>query len=200
MQPGDRGPQDTQHAENQKRVVQPQPAARIDTHQNACSFEQVFGGKGPRRHNRVTDSRPRLLKLVVAALATTLALGACLPDPHSTQLVDLFDRLVLARAMLAEAAPRATEACDVVGEVQNRLDGEPGLVDVRPAWPALRSATTALQAVCGLTSLATAPSDVETAALGGARERWQAGIQRELGVACDRLRDGAASLGRPSPC
>jgi hypothetical protein len=197
VQPGDRGPQDTQHAENEKRVVEPQPAASVDSHQNTCSFEQVFGGKGRRRHNRVTDYRPRL---VVAALATTLAAGACLPDPHSAQLVDLLDRLVRARAMLAEAPPRATEACDVVGEVQNRLDGEPGLVDVRAAWPALRSATTALQAVCGLTSLASAPSSVETAALRDARERWQAGIQRELGAACDRLRDGAASLGRPSPC
>ena len=31
-----------QQAKDQERVVEPQPAARINSHQNACSVEQVF--------------------------------------------------------------------------------------------------------------------------------------------------------------
>jgi hypothetical protein len=190
VQPGDQDPHERQHAKNNKRVVEPQSATHIDTHQNACSFEQVFGHKAVRRHNGIT----------ALFLTGALLLGGCLPDPHTAQLVDLFDRLVSSRAMLGDQPPRAAEACDAIGEVQNRLDGEPGLVNVRPAWPALRSSTEALEAVCGLTSLLSAPTTNDSPALSEARQRWHNGIQRELSVACDHLRDAAVALGRARPC
>src|SRR5712692_9787297 len=124
---------------------------------------------------------------------------ACLPDPQRVQSVALFDQLVSARTMLGDQPPRADQACTTVGDVHTRLTGEPGLVDVRPAWPALRAATQALQAVCGQNTMLGQPS-TDSVAITQARQRWQQGIQREIGVACDHLREAAVALDRAQPC
>jgi hypothetical protein len=131
--------------------------------------------------------------------ALLLGTAACLPSPQVHQLNDLLDRLATARTDFAD--PHLLQpACDAVGDVQNRLYGEPGLTSVQPAWSTLRDAAAALQAVCGQATLlrqATAPS----AASEQARQRWQAGVQRELSVACDHLRAAAQALGRTArPC
>ena len=125
--------------------------------------------------------------------------SACLSNPQRLQTLDLLDQLTRARGLLTDQAPRADEACNMVGDVQTRLYGEPGLVEVRPAWAALRDAATALQAVCGQTALLDQPSD-GSSALVQARARWQQGIQREVRVACDHLREAAAALDRAPPC
>jgi hypothetical protein len=127
-----------------------------------------------------------------------LAVG-CLPDPQRVQSVALLDQLVGARTMLGEQPPRADQACTTVGDVHTRLTGEPGLVDVRPAWPALRDATQALQAACGQATMLGQPS-TDSVAITMARQRWQQGIQLEIGVACDHLRKAAAALDRTQPC
>jgi hypothetical protein len=129
----------------------------------------------------------------------TAMLAGCLADPHNMQSVDLLDRLASARAMLAEQSAPADEPCNMVGDVQNRLYGEPGLVEVQPAWSALRDAASALHAVCGQSTMLAQPSN-DSLALREARARWQLGIQREMGVACDHLREAAAALGRPARC
>ena len=54
MEPGDKHPQDAQHAEDHYGVVEPYPAARINTHANACSAEHVFGCKMRLRHKPLT--------------------------------------------------------------------------------------------------------------------------------------------------
>jgi hypothetical protein len=121
-----------------------------------------------------------------------------LPDPHTAQLSDLLDRLVAARAGFIAQDTQA--ACDAVGATQTRLFGEPGLTSIQPTWSSLRDAAEALQAVCGQATMlrqATSPSPASEAA----RQRWQAGIQRELGVACQYLKGAAQALGRgASPC
>jgi hypothetical protein len=188
VQPGDQHPQHTQQAENQQRVVEPEPAARIDNHQNECSDERVFGCKCARRH-----------KLVTPLLLAFLVLTACAPDPARMQSAALLDQLVTARVMFGEQPPRVEKACNVVGEVQNRLYGEPGLSNIRPAWPALRAGAQALQTVCGENTLLGQPS-TDSQILLLARQRWEQGIQRELGVACDHLRTAAAALARAAPC
>ncbi len=191
MEAGHQDPQHRQHGEDQERVVDPQPALRINTHANACSGEQVFSRKVRPRHKAIT----RL------ALSLSLVLQAgCLADPRKLQSVDLLDRLTSAREMFAEQPPAADEACTMVGDVQTRLYGEPGLVEVRPAWTALRDAAIALHAVCGQSTLLAHPSNNDSPTLVEARARWQLGIQREMGVACDHLREAAAALGRPSRC
>ena len=125
---------------------------------------------------------------------------ACLPDPQRAQSVALFDQLVAARATLSERpSGGADEACTTVGDVQTRLTGEPGLVDVRPAWPALHQAAQALQAVCGQAVMLGQPS-TDSVAVRQAQERWQSGIQRELSTACDHLRQAADALDRARPC
>lgn len=134
----------------------------------------------------------------LAAAVLVLAAG-CLPDPHRLQSVALLDQLDVARSMLSEQPPRLDQACNMVGDVQTRLYGEPGLVDVRPAWPRLRDAAEALQAVCGQGSLLAQPS-TDSPAIRVARQRWQQGIQREMGLACDHLRAAAAALERGAPC
>jgi len=126
-------------------------------------------------------------------------MAGCLADPQKLQSVDLLDRLTSAREMLAVQAPPADEACNMVGDVQTRLYGEPGLVEVQPAWTALRDAASALHAVCGQSTLLAQPSN-DSPTLVQARARWQLGIQREMGVACDHLREAAAALGRPARC
>jgi hypothetical protein len=144
----------------------------------------VFGFKGSARHK------------LVSVVASTLFLTGCLADPQKVQSVDLLNQLARAREQFAD---QPQLACDVVGDVQTRLYGEPGLTAVQPAWANLRDAAAALQAVCGQSTLL-AQAFNESAASQQARQRWQQGIQREIGIACDHLRDAAAALGRAAPC
>jgi hypothetical protein len=146
------------------------------------------------RRARGTNALRCVWLVGVLALATS-----CLADPHRAQSVDLLEHLTAARGIVADQPSRADEACNMVGDVQTRLFGEPGLVDVQPAWSQLRDAAGALQAVCGQTALLAQPS-TESPAMVQARARWQAGIQREMALACDHLRQAAVALGRGSPC
>jgi hypothetical protein len=191
VEPGDQHPQHTQQAKDQERVVEPQPAACINNHPNECSAERVFGCKHTRGHKLVT---PALL----SGLALLLLTG-CLPEPQRIQTNGLLDKLVMARAMFGEQPPRVDAACNVVGDVQTRLWGEPGLAEIRPAWPALRDAAGALQSICGRSTLLAQPTN-GSLVLAQARQRWEQGIQHEIGVACDSLRLAAVALARPSPC
>ena len=104
-----------------------------------------------------------------------------------------------ARVLFAEQPPRVGEACNVVGSVQNRLYGEPGLSEARPAWSALLAGAQALQSVCGQSTLLGQPTN-DSKTLVQARQRWEQGIQHEMGVACDHLRDAAVALSRAAPC
>jgi len=74
-----------------------------------------------------------------------------------------------------------------------------GLTNVRPAWAALSQAASALQTVCGVNSLLGQPA-LDTVAVVQAHLRWQQAVEREIGVACDHLRDAAQALDRASPC
>jgi hypothetical protein len=134
-----------------------------------------------------------LLALVVVLVS------ACAPDPQRAQTVELLGRLVAARGMFMDQPPRAQPACDEVGFVQTRLNYEPGLTNVRPAWAALSSAAEALQAVCGESSLLAQPA-IESLAVTQAHQRWQQAVQREIDVACDHLRAAARALDHASPC
>jgi hypothetical protein len=135
-----------------------------------------------------------------AWLLGLLALSAgCLADPHRLQSVELLDSLTGARGILADQPSRADAACNMIGDVQTRLFGEPGLVDVQPGWTQLRDAADALQAVCGQNALLAQPS-TDSPAMLQARGRWQAGIQREMALACHHLRLAAAALDRAAPC
>jgi hypothetical protein len=138
------------------------------------------------------------MKHAIGVLALLL-LTACLPDPQRTQMSRLLDQLVGARAALGEQPPRVDTACDTIGEVESRLWGEPGLVDVKPAWPALHAAADALLAACGQSRLLQQPFE-PTAAMVAARERWQAGVARQLGVACRYLGEAGQALGRGQAC
>jgi len=73
------------------------------------------------------------------------------------------------------------------------------LTDLRSAWTQLRDAADALNAACGHATLLTQPSS-GSSAMQLAQQRWQQGMQREMGVACDHLRAAAVSLGRGAPC
>jgi hypothetical protein len=140
-------------------------------------------------------------ELAVAVIGICLAVAlttACLPDPQRGQAADLLDRLTLVRLKLGEFPP-PPEACNDVGDVETRLYGEPGLTEVRPAWSELANAAHALQAVCGQDALLLQPV-TGSLALESARERWRAGQQREMSVACDHLRAAASALGRDAPC
>jgi hypothetical protein len=189
VQVGDNNPQQAQQPEDQERVVDPQPAAHIARHANRCSLERVFERKNNPRHNRITT-------LVLAGI--TLAATSCLPDSRLARTSELLDQLTGARGMLQEQPPRIQDGCGIVGTSSTRLYGEPGLVDLQ-AWPELRGAAFALQAVCGQDILLAQPS-TDSPTLLAARERWQQGIQREMGVACDHLRAAAAALNRDAPC
>jgi hypothetical protein len=112
--------------------------------------------------------------------------------------VDLLDRLATARVALQQNPP-PRDACSEVGDVETRLYGEPGLMEMQPTWSRLANAAHALQAVCGQTALLAQPIS-GSPALEAARAEWLSGIQRELGVACDHLRAAAISLDRYSPC
>jgi hypothetical protein len=223
VEAGDQYPEEAYESQHKERVVEPQLAARINIHQNACSDEHLFERKRGGQHKRITTTsgsgepaaprRQSLLRsylaarsfprrppaYVLAALAAMWLAAGCLPDPQRVQSVALFDQLVSARATLSGQPPEAEPACTAVGDVQTRLTGEPGLVDVRPAWRALRDAAQALQAVCGQTTMLGQPSTNSPAST-QARDRWQQGIQREIGVACDHLRDAASALDRSMPC
>jgi hypothetical protein len=187
---GDQHPEQTEQAKSQERVVDPQPALGVVTHTNVCSLEHPFWCKNSGWHKGVT-----------VALATALLMlsAACLPDPQRNQTVQLLDQLTTARGVFADQPERLEDACNAVGDVQTRLYGEPGLVDVRPAWPELRDAADALHAVCSQHRLLAQPS-TGSAALEQAHQRWQQGIQREMSVACDHLRAAATALERPAPC
>jgi len=161
----------------------------VSSHANTCSYEQAFGCKNSGRHRRISIS------LVLLAL---VFVGGCLPDPQRQQTNDLLDQLSSARQRLVQQAPLDT-ACPVVGDVLTRLNGEPGLSGVQPAWSQLADAADALQAVCGQSTLLGQPS-TDTAAAQAARQRWRQGIERELGVACEHLRSAAAALNRAAPC
>jgi hypothetical protein len=137
------------------------------------------------------------VRVALAGLALLL-LGGCLANPQRDEAGQLLDQLTHARAQIADASA-PLEACTTVGDVETRLYGEPGLVGVQPAWSQLADAAHALQAVCGQATLLAQPS-LDSAAVAAGRQRWQQGIQRELGVACDHLRAAAAALDRGAGC
>jgi hypothetical protein len=189
VQAGEQHPQQAQKAEDQERVVEPQPPARIDHHRT-----HVLTNKRSVASRRLAQTRNTLMACALLAL-----LAGCLPDPQQLQSVTLLDQLTSARAMFGQQPVQADLACNMVGDVQTRLYGEPGLVEVRPAWQALDQAAEALQAVCGQHNLLDQASTNTPTEL-QARQRWQAGMRREIGIACDHLREAASALGRPTPC
>ncbi|MBV9326333.1 MAG: hypothetical protein JO352_21420 [Chloroflexi bacterium] len=164
---------------------------------NVCSVEHPFWRKARGRHRPVTLTRaPTFVIAGVIGLAWLIA--GCLADPQRVQSADLLDRLTAARGELADFPPPA-DACNALGDVETRLYGEPGLTEVQPAWGELADAAHALQSVCGQDALLTQPID-GSSALEAARDRWRAGKQREMSVACDHLRAAATALGRDAPC
>ncbi len=157
---------------------------------NACSHERTFYRTYVRRHSRVT--------LLLCGVFAGIVASGCLADPRHTQTVELLDRLSSVRVQLQQNPPPA-EACTTVGDIETRLYGEPGLVEVQPTWSRLADAAHALQAVCGQSALLAQPIS-GSPALEAARARWLQGVQRELSVSCDDLRAAASSLNRDSPC
>jgi hypothetical protein len=136
--------------------------------------------------------------MCAAALAVLVATSGCLANPQRTQAQELLDQLTGARERLSQQPP-PLQACSTIGDVETRLYGEPGLVDVQPAWSELADAAHALQAVCGQSTLLAEPA-LDSEAVGAAQQRWRQGIQRELGVACDHLRAAASALDRQARC
>jgi hypothetical protein len=153
---------------------------------NVCSVERVFWRKTGAHYRGIT-----------VALVLTLVTG-CYAVPQRTQTADLLDRLSVARGKLADFPP-PPDACNIVGDVETRLYGEPGLTEVQPAWSELADAAHALQAVCGQDTLLQQPIS-GSLAVDAARQRWSEGKQREMGVACDHLRAAAIALSRDAPC
>ncbi len=193
MEAGDQDPEEAEQSQDKERVIEPERAACINSHQNACSDEHLFERKARSCHKRIT-------RVLALTLATLVALNAgCLADPQRLQSVALLDQLISVRVTLSTQPIQPEPACTRVGDVQTRLTGEPGLAEVRPAWPALHAAAEALQAACGQNALLS-QADTGSAALMHARERWQQGMQREIGVACDHLRAAATALDRAQPC
>jgi hypothetical protein len=141
------------------------------------------------------------LRFPLSALSLLVLLGsACLPDPARGQAGRLLDELVQAHASLSAASGDVSPTCDLIGGVDTRLTGEPGLVDLRPTWPALRNATADLLAACGQLRLLATPG-LDTLAVRQARQRWQQGAAHELTQACQELQSAATSLARqPPPC
>jgi hypothetical protein len=135
--------------------------------------------------------------LTALLLAAVLFGTGCLPDARRLQMARLFDQLADAGAELRQG--RSDPACQTVGDVNTRLIGEPGLTELRDTWPHMRDATQALLAVCGQLRLLQQPFD-DTAAMLAARDRWQAGVERELGVACERLKLAGRSVDRVVDC
>ncbi len=127
-------------------------------------------------------------------------LSGCLQDPQRQQMGRLFDQLVEARGALAEQ--RVEAACDAVGDVENRLWGEPGLTDVKPAWESVRGAADALLSACGQSKLLQQPYE-PSPSLDLARQRWERGVTAQLTAACEYLARAATALGRgatPAGC
>jgi hypothetical protein len=137
--------------------------------------------------------------LVLACLLSGLLASGCLADPQRLQLAHLLGELQQDRAALGQSPPQITSTCDQVADVKSRLAGEPGLGTIQPAWSELRASTDALQAVCGQAILLAAPAG-DSAATQAARARWQAGLARELDVACQHLRQAAGALDQAPPC
>jgi hypothetical protein len=137
------------------------------------------------------------LRFRLSCLCLVLLTG-CLPDPARGQAARLLDQLVQAHAGLSAASGDVSPTCDLIGGVDTRLTGEPGLVDLRPTWPALRNATDDLLAACGQLRLLATPA-LDTAAVRAARQRWQQGAAHELTQACQELQSAATSLGRQPP-
>ena len=139
------------------------------------------------------------MRFPLSALSLLLLLAAaCLPDPARGQAGRLLDELAQAHTALSAASGDVSPTCDLVGGVDTRLTGEPGLVDLRPTWPALRNATDDLLAACGQLRLLATPG-LDTAAVREARQRWQQGAQHALTQACQELQSAAASLNRQPP-
>jgi hypothetical protein len=198
VQPGDQDPQQAQQAHDEERVIDPQSAACINSHSERMFVEHAFDGNPAGRHKRVSARTT----CAAAVLGISLLVAGCLPDPHTAQSVDILDRLVRARALFSEQPPPVEKACGILGDVETHLFGEPGLSQVQPAWNALRDATRALESTCGQNTLLALPSrnGKNSQALHQARQRWQQGIQREMTLACDHLRQAAGALNRPAPC
>jgi hypothetical protein len=137
-----------------------------------------------------------LKKRVWVVIALIPFVAGCLQSPQRVQSTDLLEQLIEARDKFAQ---QPQLGCDLVGNVQTKLYGEPGLTNVQPAWTNLRDAADALQAVCGQSTLLAQPFN-DSLATRQARQRWRDGIQHEVGVACDHLRNAAAALGRSAPC
>jgi hypothetical protein len=157
---------------------------------NACSQERAFDcNRGP-GHRRVT--------ILVVLTGLCLFANGCVADPQRAQTAALLDRIAAVRVMLQQNPP-PTEACVEMGDIETRLYGEPGLVEVQPAWSQLANAAHALQAVCGQSALLAQPI-TGSAALEVARADWQAGIRHETDMACEYLRAAAAALDRRAPC
>lgn len=125
--------------------------------------------------------------------------SGCAPDPQRVQSVELLGQLVGAHEMFSARPPEARAACDAVGDVQTRLNYEPGLTSVRPAWTELSEAAGALQAVCGHSTMLALPA-IDSPAVAVADERWEQSYQQENDVACEHLRAAAVALDRPDPC
>jgi hypothetical protein len=109
------------------------------------------------------------------------------------------NQLASAREALIASPPRFDDGCKIIGDVQTRLYGEPGLFDVQPAWSDLRDAADALHAVCGDDRLLAQPS-TGSFAMRNAQARWQAAVERESRIACNHLRAAADVLEGAAPC
>jgi hypothetical protein len=145
--------------------------------------------------------RPVAARFVSVSVALLVVFSSgCLIDPQRTEAGQLLDRLVSSRGALLETPPQTGFPCDDVADVKSRLMGEPGLVDVRPAWPALLAAADALEAACGQAVLLAVPVTDGSAALVAGRARWQQGMAHDLSVACDNLQSAATALGRTTSC
>ncbi len=128
-----------------------------------------------------------------------LLLVACAPDPRPAEAVRLLDGLDAAIVSLADDATSAAAACGAAESVSTRLEGVPGLSDLRPTYPALRRASDALAAACGQAQLALLPADDVLLVVQRAQARWRLGVRQNLALACQALGDAARSLARPAP-
>jgi hypothetical protein len=136
---------------------------------------------------------------LLLTLVTGVVCAGCLADPRRAQSARLFDQLVAAYGALGKEPPSLEDGCADVSFVGTRLSGEPGLVELRDAWPPLRRATDSLLAVCGQAALLAQPY-APTQAMLEARERWRIGADHELRKACEELARAASALDRHLTC
>jgi len=160
---------------------------------------QYFRAAQQRLDRRAAGRPRRAAGLLGILLGLSVLASGCLADPQRQQLGRLLGELQQDREALGQTPPHITSTCDQVADVKSRLAGEPGLGTIQPAWSELRASTDALQAVCGQAILLAAPAG-DSAATVTARARWQAGLARELDVACQHLRRAASSLDQGPPC